>query len=103
MEPTRTLADGETITIGGLEIQAFHHITDTKDTLTFWIPEYKMIVDNVVWPAMNMYTMRGDAYRDPSTWLGALRDIRALDGLFPKVGDGQLIRQRSSAAPQSLP
>jgi alkyl sulfatase BDS1-like metallo-beta-lactamase superfamily hydrolase len=79
MKPTRTLEDGEKITIGGLEIQAFHHITDTKDTLTFFIPEYNMVIDNVVWPAVNMYTLRGDAYRAPETWLNALRDIRDLN------------------------
>ena len=79
MEPTHTLEDGEKITIGGLEIQAFHHITDTKDTLTFFIPEYNMVIDNVVWPAVNMYTLRGDAYRAPETWLNGLRDIRDLN------------------------
>ena len=79
MEPTHTLEDGESIVIGGLEIRAFHHITDTHDNLTFYIPEYDLVIDNVVWPVINMYTLRGDAYRDPSTWLGALRDIRDLE------------------------
>ena len=79
MEPTHTLDDGEKITIGGLEIQAFHHITDTKDNMTFFIPEYNMVIDNVVWPAVNMYTLRGDAYRAPETWLNGLRDIRDLN------------------------
>ncbi|MGI9275215.1 MAG: alkyl sulfatase dimerization domain-containing protein [Endozoicomonas sp.] len=76
---THTLEHGESITIAGLEIQAFHHITDTQDTLTFYIPEYEMVIDNVVWPASNMYTLRGDAYRDPATWSDALREIRDLD------------------------
>lgn len=89
MEPTHTLKDGEKITIGGLEIQAFHHITDTKDTLTFYIPEYSMVIDNVVWPAVNMYTLRGDAYRAPETWLNALRDIRDLNADYVlTVGGG---------------
>lgn len=82
MEPTHTLANGEKITIGGLEIQAFHHITDTKDNLTFYIPEYNMMIDNVLWPAVNMYTLRGDAYRAPETWLNALRDIRDLNAEY---------------------
>ncbi len=76
---THELEHGESITIGGLEIFGYHHITDTKDTITFYIPEYEMVIDNVVWPASNMYTLRGDAYRDPSTWTNALKDIRDLE------------------------
>lgn len=76
---THTLEDGQSITIGGLEIIGYHHVTDTKDTVTFYIPEYEMVIDNVVWPASNMYTLRGDAYRDPSTWSQGLRDIRDLE------------------------
>jgi alkyl sulfatase BDS1-like metallo-beta-lactamase superfamily hydrolase len=92
MEPTQTMEDGEKITIGGLEIQAFYHITDTKDTLTFYIPEYSMVIDNVVWPVVNMYTLRGDAYRAPETWLNALRDIRDLDVDFVlTVGGGSKV------------
>ncbi|KGY14009.1 hypothetical protein NM22_00685 [Vibrio tubiashii] len=79
MPATHELDHGESITIGGLEIVAYHHITDTKDTLTFHIPEYDMIVDNVVWPSSNMYTLRGDAYRDPATWTNALKEIRDLE------------------------
>ncbi|GEA51483.1 hypothetical protein VIN01S_22870 [Vibrio inusitatus NBRC 102082] len=79
LEPTQTIAHGESVTIDGIEIQAFVHDTDTKDTLTFWIPEYELVVDNVVWPFHNMYTLRGDAYRAPHTWMGGLRDIRELE------------------------
>ncbi|MBE8558379.1 alkyl sulfatase dimerization domain-containing protein [Vibrio cyclitrophicus] len=89
LEPTQILGHGESVTIEGLEIQAFIHDTDTKDTLTFWIPEYELIVDNVVWPFHNMYTLRGDAYRAPHTWLGGLRDIRDLEPeIVLNVGGG---------------
>lgn len=79
IEPTQTMGHGDTVTVEGLEIQSFVHDTDTKDTLTFWIPEYELVIDNVVWPFQNMYTLRGDAYRAPHTWMGGLRDIRDLE------------------------
>lgn len=76
---TKTLADGETMTIDGVTIQAFHAITDTEDSLTFWVPEKKLVIDNVLWPIVpNLYTLRGDRYRDPQVWLKALRKIREL-------------------------
>ena len=75
----KIVEDGESFTIGGLEMVAYHHETDTKDTITVHIPEYDMVISNVVWPSTNMYTLRGDAYRDPATWNKALRDIRDLE------------------------
>ncbi|MEJ8853009.1 alkyl sulfatase dimerization domain-containing protein [Variovorax robiniae] len=76
---TRTLADGETITVDGLEIQAFHCITDAEDSLTFWIPSMKLVIDNVLWPCLpNLYTLRGDRYRGPENWIAAIKKIRDL-------------------------
>ena len=75
---TQTVEHGETLTISGLEMQFFHAITDTEDSLTIWIPEWRVVIDNVVWPAMNTYTLRGDRYRDPKNWIAALRQIRDL-------------------------
>jgi alkyl sulfatase BDS1-like metallo-beta-lactamase superfamily hydrolase len=80
MPATKVLADGETITIDGLDIQAFHAVTDTEDSLTFWFPQQKMIVDNVLWPTVpNLYTLRGDRYRDPVLWIDGLKKIRDLE------------------------
>ncbi|MFU8763645.1 MAG: alkyl sulfatase dimerization domain-containing protein [Haliea sp.] len=77
---TRTLDDGEVITIGGIDIQAFHAITDTEDVLTFWLPEQKIVIDNVLWPTIpNLYTLRGDRFRNPTHWMDALKKIRELE------------------------
>jgi len=77
---TRTLADGEAITVDGLEIQAFHAITDAEDSLTFWIPSLELVIDNVLWPCLpNLYTLRGDRYRGPENWIAALKKIRDLE------------------------
>ncbi|MEJ8858296.1 alkyl sulfatase dimerization domain-containing protein [Variovorax robiniae] len=77
---TKTLADGEKITVDGLDIQAFHASTDTEDSLTFWIPSQKLVIDNVMWPCLpNLYTLRGDRYREPEQWISALKKIRDLE------------------------
>ncbi|MBL7205260.1 MAG: hypothetical protein ISS63_13180 [Desulfobacteraceae bacterium] len=77
---THTLEHGEFITIGGVKIQAFHAVTDTEDSLTFWLPEKKIVIDNVLWPTIpNIYTLRGDRYRPPGLWIKALKDIRDLN------------------------
>lgn len=79
MPTTKTLNDGETITIDGLKIQGFHAITDTEETLTFFLPDEKIIIDNVMWPTIpNLYTLRGDRYRSPDNWMAAVKKIRDL-------------------------
>jgi alkyl sulfatase BDS1-like metallo-beta-lactamase superfamily hydrolase len=106
MPATKTLADGETMSVGGITIQAFHAITDTEDSLTFWLPDRKLVIDNVLWPTVpNLYTLRGDRYRDPQDWMKALRKIRELQpeveicvggGSLPLVGK-EKIRDASNA------
>lgn len=86
---THTLEDGETITIGGLEIQGFHGITDAEDSMDFYFPEYDLVADNTVWPSTNMYTLRGDKFRDPTTWLAAVRNIINIDpAIIISIGGG---------------
>lgn len=90
LPPTHTLKHGEFITVGGMKIQAFHATTDTEDSLTFWIPEKKTVIDNVLWPTIpNIYTLRGDRYRPPELWIKALKDIRKLNAEIElNVGGG---------------
>lgn len=98
---TRTMADGETINIDGVTIQAFHAITDTEESLTFWLPERSLVIDNVLWPTVpNLYTLRGDRYRDPENWMKALRKIRELQPEIEIcVGGGSLpLRGREQVA-----
>lgn len=106
MPATKTLADGERMSIDGVEIQAFHAVTDTEDTLTFWLPQRKIVVDNVMWPTVpNLYTLRGDRYRDPALWISAIKKIRDLEpeivldvggGAKPLVGKDN-IRETTNA------
>jgi alkyl sulfatase BDS1-like metallo-beta-lactamase superfamily hydrolase len=91
MPATKTVKHGETTTVGGIRIQSFHAITDAEDTLTFWLPDQRVVIDNVVWPAMNLYTLRGDRYRPPEHWIGALRQIRDLQPeIILTVGGGSM-------------
>ena len=89
MQATHTVEHGEEMTIGGLTVQFFHHETDTKDNITIYFKEHELVVSNVVWPTVNMYTLRGDAYRDPATWMGGFRDIRDLNPQYVlDIGSG---------------
>ena len=89
MPATQTVEHGETITVAGIEMQFFHAITDSEDSLTIWIPEKQMVIDNAVWPVTNTYTLRGDRFRDPRNWIAALRQIRDLQpDIILSVGAG---------------
>ena len=89
MPATQTVEHGETITVAGIEMQFFHAITDSEESLTIWIPEKQMVIDNVVWPFTNTYTLRGDRFRDPRNWIAALRQIRDLQPeIILSVGAG---------------
>lgn len=91
MPATRTVKDGEIITLGGIRVQSFYAITDTEETLTFWLPDQKIVIDNVVWGSTNMYTLRGDRYRAPENWINALRKIRDLEPeIILSVGGGSM-------------
>ena len=89
MPATQTVEHGEKITVAGIKMQFFHAITDSEDSLTIWIPEKQMVIDNVVWPVTNTYTLRGDPFRDPRNWIAALSQIRDLQPeIILSVGAG---------------
>jgi len=78
--PTVEVADGQTLTIDGLEFQFFTEFNvDTDDQLLVWIPGKKMVLNNAFWGFMpNMYSLRGSNFRDPETISQALFKIRDL-------------------------
>ncbi len=79
VEVTHPLGDGDSITVAGLKIIGYHANTDAPDSVTYYIPEYDMVIDNVVWAMQNSYTLRGDQYRSPTQWVGDLKLIRDLN------------------------
>ena len=77
---TRPVANGEVITVAGVELQFYtEYHSDTDDCLTVWLPQRKIALNNLLWPFMpNFYTPRGSLYRDPFNWIEGLEFIRSL-------------------------
>ena len=77
---TETVTHGEKRTIAGLELQFFTaDLSDSDDTVTVWLPSRRAALNNFFWPSLfNFYTLRGDVFRDPSSWRNGLRTIRDL-------------------------
>ena len=76
----RLVTDGEVLKVAGLGMQFFtEHFSDSEDTLTVWVPELELAMNNFLWPTLfNFYTLRGDVWRNPSSWRNGLRLIRDL-------------------------
>ncbi|MDK2760588.1 MAG: MBL fold metallo-hydrolase [Sphingopyxis sp.] len=79
MPVTRTVADGETVMIGGMAFTFKWAQVDTNDSLTVWVPSLKTVmtnsVTNMFYP---LYTLRGEEYRPPEKIIQGLDDVRAL-------------------------
>jgi alkyl sulfatase BDS1-like metallo-beta-lactamase superfamily hydrolase len=71
---------GEEMTIAGIRFQFFTEgSTDSDDTMTVWLPDQKVALNNVLWPyPPNIYTPRGSLWRDPRAWRDATRVLRDL-------------------------
>lgn len=76
---TRPVNNGETVRVAGLELQFFtEHVSDDH-SVTVWLPQQKVALNNYFWPGTpNLYTMRGAIYRDPQVWRNGLRVLRDL-------------------------
>lgn len=76
----RPVQDGETLTVAGVRMQFFtRHISDSDDTLTVWLPDHGVALNNFLWSTLpNLYTLRGDVFRDPQSWRDGVRQIRGL-------------------------
>jgi alkyl sulfatase BDS1-like metallo-beta-lactamase superfamily hydrolase len=72
--------NGEELTIAGIRFQFFTEgSTDSNDTMTVWMPDQKVALNNVLWPyPPNIYTPRGALWRDPRAWRDATRVLRDL-------------------------
>ena len=72
--------NGEELTVAGVRLQFFTEgTTDSDDTMTVWLPDQKVALNNVLWPyPPNIYTPRGALWRDPRAWRDATRVLRDL-------------------------
>ncbi|TBR22000.1 MAG: MBL fold metallo-hydrolase [Reyranella sp.] len=77
----RPVKHGEEVTIAGIRFQFFTEgSTDSDDTMTVWLPDQKVALNNVLWPyPPNIYTPRGSLWRDPRAWRDATRALRDLE------------------------
>lgn len=82
------VTNGEELTIAGLRFQFFTEgSTDSSDTMTVWMPDQKVALNNALWPyAPNIYSPRGSLWRDPRAWRDATRILRDLQ---PEILIGQ--------------
>lgn len=79
VRPNRWLDDGQSERIDGVPFQFWHHAGDTDDTLLIWMPEDGVIINNIAWPVMfNIYTLRGEMFRNPVRLLPGLDRILEL-------------------------
>ncbi len=73
VRPTNDIEDGQEATIDGVRFKFFHAEGDTDDTLLIWMPDRKTVINNIAWPAMfNIYTLRGEMFRNPVKLLRGL-------------------------------
>jgi len=79
VRPNRLIEDGQEETIDGVRFQFWHAPADSDDTLLIWMPDQQTVINNIAWPVMfNIYTLRGEAFRNPLRLLPGLDRILAL-------------------------
>lgn len=75
----KTVENGETLEVLGVELQFFTEYTSDDYNLTVYAPEKGLVMNNFLWPGTpNIYTLRGGTYRDPLIWRDGLKVIRDL-------------------------
>jgi len=77
----RPVQDGEELTVLGVRMQFFtKYGSDDKVHTTVWLPERKILFTTLLWSAPpQLYTLRGDVFRDPRVWIEGLKFNRDLN------------------------
>ena len=73
--------DGEEMTVLGVKMQFFtRYGTDDKFHTTVWLPERKIVFSMMLWSSPpQLYSLRGDVFRDPREWIAGLKLTRDLN------------------------
>jgi len=73
--------DGQIMDVLGEEMQFFtKYGSDDKVHTTVWLPKRKILLTTLLWSGPpNLYTLRGDVFRDPSNWIEGLKFNRSLE------------------------
>lgn len=77
---THLVHEGEEMVVAGLRMKFYtRYFSDSEDSLTIHVPELDLVYNNFLWPSLfNFYTLRGDVFRDPTSWRNGLRVVRDL-------------------------
>jgi alkyl sulfatase BDS1-like metallo-beta-lactamase superfamily hydrolase len=77
----RPVQDGEIIDVLGIKMQFFtKYGTDDKAHTTVWLPDRKICIQNALWGTPpNMYSIRGDLFRDAREWAKLVKIVRDLE------------------------
>jgi len=77
----RAPKDGEEFEVLGIRMQFFtQYGTDDKTHTTVWLPDRKICIQNALWSTPpNMYSIRGDMFRDAREWAALVKLVRDLE------------------------
>ena len=72
--------DGQEMTVLGVKMQFFtKYGSDDKVHTTVWMPERKILLTTMLWSSPpQLYSVRGDVFRDPREWIAGLKFNRDL-------------------------
>jgi alkyl sulfatase BDS1-like metallo-beta-lactamase superfamily hydrolase len=91
----KPVEDGEEMSVLGVKMQFFtKYGSDDKVHTTVWLPERKILFTTMLWSSPpQLYSLRGDVFRDPREWIAGLKLNRDLQpevlisaGARPVVG-----------------
>ncbi len=72
--------DGQEMTVLGVKMQFFtKYGSDDKVHTTVWLPDQKIVITSLLWMGPpQLYSVRGDVFRDPREWIAGLKFTRDL-------------------------
>ncbi len=72
--------DGQEMTVLGVRMQFFtKYGSDDKVHTTVWLPDRKILLTTMLWSSPpQLYSVRGDVFRDPREWIAGLKFNRDL-------------------------
>jgi len=73
--------DGQVMTVLGQKMQFFtKYGSDDKVHTTVWLPDRKILLTTMLWSSPpQLYSVRGDVFRDPREWIAGLKFNRDLE------------------------
>lgn len=77
----RAPKDGEVFEVLGIKMQFFtKYGTDDKGHTSVWLPDRNIMIQNALWSTPpNMYSIRGDLFRDAREWAELVKLVRDLE------------------------